>query len=399
MDFGILLLLCAIGASCWAVVELSEADRGGLLWKAVNYERAMQARHLRDGGLAIGGVEFPFPKPHEQEDDENCAYLTGAYLASLSFRYAVTAEPEAQEQARKSAASLRKLVEVTGTPGYLARWWRPVSDSAPPETGWLAKAWQTNGPYRWLGNPSTDQYTGVLFGYSVYYDLAADEAERKLASRSVGEMVARILDAGMKILDPEGKPTSWYDMSPETLQQPVYAPVALHLLKVAYQTTGEQRFEDEYRRLALQHDYLGRSLKQPGDEDWNRSDDVMAFESWYTTIMHEKDPQIRAGLLKALQVNWDDVRDDGRHLFGVFYDALNPGTGQSAMAIQELVDYPSHKITSRDRERAEHPVPAWQRSYGWFEFMCDPRMRVLGTEQPGIDYLLAYWMARYHGLI
>jgi len=397
MEIGLLLMLLAVAGL--GAVALSEADRGGLLWKADNYERAMQARHLRDGGLVIGGVSFPFPAGHEREDDENAAYLTGAYLASLAFRYAVTREPEAQAQAKRCAASLRKLVEVTGTPGYLARWWRPVSDTAPPETGWLAKAWQTNGPYRWLGNPSTDQYTGVMFGYSVYYDLAADDAERALAARSVGEMIGRILDAGMKILDPAGQPASWYDMSPETLQQPVYAPVALHLLKVAYQVTGEERFERSYRELALEHDYLRRSIKQPGDPQWNRSDDVMAFESWYTTIMHERDPQVRDGLLAALQVNWDDVRADGRWLFGIFYDALRPGSGQSEMALRELVDYPSHKITAKGHERAPEQVPAWQRSYGWFEFMADTQMRVVGSEQPGVDYLLGYWMARYHQLV
>jgi hypothetical protein len=399
MELLVLLFSCLIGVCLCTVVELSDADRGGLLWKAVNYERAMQARHLRDGGLVIGGTDFPFPKGHEWEDDENCAYLTGAYLAALSFRYAVTQEAEAREQAKRCAASLRKLVEVTGTPGYLARWWRPVTDATPMEGGWLAKAWQTNGPYRWLGNPSTDQYTGVLFGYSVYYDLAADDAERRLAAKSVGEMVGRILDAGMKILDLEGKPTSWYDMSPETLQQPVYAPVALHLLKVGFQVTGERRFEDEYRELALQHDYLGRSQKRRGDPEWNYSDDVMAFESYYTTITHEQDPQIRQGLVKALQVNWDDVRQDHRWLFGIFYDALCPGRDGSRMAIEELVDYPSHKITISGRERMPEPVPAWQRSYGWFEFMCDTRMRVVGREEPGVDYLLAYWMARHHGLI
>jgi len=239
----------------------------------------------------------------------------------------------------------------------------------------------------------------VIFGWSVYYDLAADDAEKELARKTVAAMAGRLLDAGMKILDPEGKPTTWYDMSPETLQEPLYASVALHILKVAYQVTGERRFEDKYRELALKRDYLRLCIKPGASGEWNRSDDVMSFESWYTTLTHEQDPQIRKGLLKALQVNWDDVREDGRHLFGIFYDALNPGGGQSEMAIRELVDYPSHKITIRNSERTDAPIPAWQRPYGWFEFMCDTHLRVLGTEQPGVDYLLAYWMARYHKLI
>ena len=400
MDWsGLLLCICALAACGCAAGALSEVDRGGLLWKAANYERAMQARHLRDGGMVLGGARFPTPLGHEGEDDENSAYLTGAYLASLSFRYAVTGEAEARDQARRCAASLRKLVDVTGCPGYLARWWRPVAEAKPKEVGWLAKAWRTRGKYRWLGNPSTDQYTGVMFGYSVYYDLAADARERRLVGKYVGEMIGRVVEAGMKILDPEGKPTTWYDMSPESLQEPLYSIVALHLLKVAYQTTGQQRFEDKYRELALQRHYLQRAIKQKADEHWNRSDDVMSFESFYTTLQHEQDPALREGLARALQANWENVRADGRHLFGICYDALCPGAGQSAAAIQELVDFPSQKLWVTGREHSGQPVPSWQRVPGWFDFMSDPHQRAVGMEESGVDYLLAYWMARYHGLI
>lgn len=382
-----------------AVIELDRADLGGLLWKAVNYERAMQARHLRDGGMVIGGVDFPFPAGHELEDDENTAYLTGAYLAALSFRYSVTREPAALAQARLTAASLRKLAEVTGTPGYLARWWRPVSTEAPERRGWLAKAWQVTGDIEWLGNCSTDQLTGAMFGLSVYFDLAADAEERRLTGQSVGQMVGRILDADMQVLEPDGRPCTWFDMRPDSLQQTVYAPVALHLLKVAAQTTGEQRFEDKYRELALKHDYLGRSIKRPEYDDWNRSDDVMSFESFYTTITQEQDPAIKAGLQRALAANWDDCKADQRWLLGIFYDSLTPGAAESAPALQELVDFPSHKIAVKAVERQPAPVPAWQRGYGWMELMCDTRARVTGSEQPGVDYLLLYWMARFHGLI
>ena len=398
MELGWLVFVLVIGGCACAAYSLGEVDRGGLRWKAAHYERAMQVRHLRDGGMVIGGVAFPNLPGWEWEDDENSAYLTGAYLASLSFRYAATGEPEAREQADRCATTLKRLVDITGSPGFLARWYRPVNPQA-PEKGWLGKSWSTAGEYRWLGNPSTDQYTGVCFGLSVYYDLAADEQQRQMVAGLAGAMAGRILEAGMKILDPEGKPTSWFDMSPETMQEPLYAPVALHLLAVGHQATGEQRFRDAYLELATQHDYLGRSVKLPEYTSWNRSDDVMSFESFYTTITQEKDPGIRERLLVALRANWEDVRRDGRFLFGVFYDGLVPGAGQAAEAIQELVDYPSHKIEIKGTEAVPEPVPSWQRSYGWFELMCDTRRRIVGSEQSGVDYLLAYWMARYHGLI
>lgn len=394
------LLIIAFLAALTPALALTDTDRLGMLWKAAHYEQAMQARHLRDGGLVSGGTTYPFPRKWEEEVDENAPYLTGAYLAALSFRYAVTKDPAAQQQAARCARSLRKLVAITGTPGYLARWYCPVGKTR-PDAGWLEDAWRLSGNYRWLGNPSTDQYTGVLFGYSVYYELAADKTERQLAVKAVRDMVGRMLDADMRILDPQGKKTSWSDMNPATLQEPHYSITALQFLKAAYQITGERRFEDKYRELATKHKYLELAVKPPTDpeDNWNWSDDVMCFEAFYVTLRHERDPAIRAGLRHALDVSWQDVKKDGRHLFGIFYDALVPGARQSAAGLQELADFPADKIHARRDGRSDRPVPVWQRQPGWFDFMSDTYTRVQGFEQSGVDYLLAYWMARYHGLV
>jgi len=392
------LLALAMCASAAGAPGLSEMDRLGLLWKAYHYEQAMQARHLRDGGLVIGGVRYPQPKGWAYEEDENSAYLTGMYLAATSFRYAVTRDPAALAQAKRSARALDTLQAVTGQP-YLARWYRPYAADAQHDDGWLKGAWRRSGDREWLGNTSTDQYTGAMFGYSVYYALAADREERARVAKAVGALVGRVLEGGMRIRDEQDKPTSWSDMSPESMQEPMYALVGLHLLKVAYQVTGERRFEDKYRELCTKHKYLELAVKRDNDWSWNYSDDVMSFEAFYTTISQEKDPAIKQALRHALDVNWKNVHRHGRDLFGVFQEAWNPGDGAGALALQQLVDFPADKIEVSGHERTSTPTPLRERQPGWVEFMNRTRYRVQGTEQSGVDYLLAYWMARYHRIV
>ena len=43
------------------------------------------------------------------------------YVAAEAFRFAVTGEPEAKEQARRSMRALLELERVTGIPGFPAR--------------------------------------------------------------------------------------------------------------------------------------------------------------------------------------------------------------------------------------------------------------------------------------
>jgi hypothetical protein len=372
---------------------------GELAWKARRFDRAMQERHVRDGGLAVGGVPIPY-QPGADENDENSAYLTGAYLAALSFRYAATKEQSARDEALGCFRAIRKLVAVTGQKGLLARWYETALAPSPDENnGWLKDAWHQSGEYRWLGNVSTDQYCGALFGLGVYYRLAAPEEVRPEVASLVGDMVGRILDAGMVITDVDGKPTTWSNMSPKGLQEPMYALMGLGFLRVAADVTGDERFAREYDRLLNQEDYAARAKPvNRWQSEWNFSDDVMAWEMLYHLLLLEKRPAERAKLASAADGVWGLVKGQKRALFDIVRSVTTDDKAIGDGAVHQLFLMPADKLEVQGRVRASQAVDLDLRPISWFEWVDSPYRSVQGVEWAGVDYLVAYWMARYHGL-
>jgi hypothetical protein len=110
---------------------------------------------------------------------------TGRYLAGVGYQYAVTKDPQVRVMGGQILKALRILQEVTGKPGLLARGYMkghgPVAEYE--RDGNNSVKWhQGQGAYanyRWYSDVSVDNFNAVLFGYAVYYDLAADEEQTK----------------------------------------------------------------------------------------------------------------------------------------------------------------------------------------------------------------------------
>ena len=84
-------------------------------------------------------------------------------------------------------AAIHRLFQVTGHPGFLARYTAPVNHSDPaiknlynPMDTRHHKVKFNGQDYFWSGNTSRDQYQGVMLGYSLAYDALTSEAHKKL---------------------------------------------------------------------------------------------------------------------------------------------------------------------------------------------------------------------------
>src|SRR5437870_8073889 len=105
------------------------------------------------------------------------ATWTGHYLAAEAFRYQVTRSAEALANIRNAVQGIKTLVDVTGT-NLLARCFVPINS---PYAAGIRSEEAHNGIYTntsagllWVGNTSRDQYTGVIFGLGVAFDLVDD---------------------------------------------------------------------------------------------------------------------------------------------------------------------------------------------------------------------------------
>jgi hypothetical protein len=124
---------------------------------------------------------------------------TGAALVSDTFRYAVTkTEADYQRMEAKTRALVRSF-EVTGVPGYLARYHYLSLPEGAPNTDRLMIRYgepgkvdidmqnldveglpeeyrQGMGTPRWNGDPSIDQYTGPMIAFPIVHGLLRDES-------------------------------------------------------------------------------------------------------------------------------------------------------------------------------------------------------------------------------
>jgi hypothetical protein len=63
--------------------------------------------------------------------------------------------------------------------------------------------------YRWHGDVSVDNFNAVLYGYAVYFDLAADPAQRRLIAEDVDRLMTHLLENHCRIIDVDGEVTKW----------------------------------------------------------------------------------------------------------------------------------------------------------------------------------------------
>jgi len=163
---------------------------------------------LRNKLMPYGGVfrtifeDDTYEVPIYHGGPRDAPIWVGTYLASESFRYAVTGSPEAYEQMESSIRTLDFWWRISGDQGYLARY---VAPSDCPDV--VQNIFQADDPenhldflfedelWHWKGDISRDQYQGVLFGYSIAYDMLEDEDEelKEVIRKNVVEFVEQLM--------------------------------------------------------------------------------------------------------------------------------------------------------------------------------------------------------------
>src|SRR5262249_34698574 len=106
---------------------------------------------------------------------------------------------------------LLAMEEVTGKPGFIARW---VGPAVPPFFFGGCDGdchVVTDGPYAgtfWLGNTSSDQYLGWWYGLAHAYDYLRRAPSAAPTRKRIRSAMARVVDTliadGLLIIDPDG---------------------------------------------------------------------------------------------------------------------------------------------------------------------------------------------------
>ncbi|MGE0128002.1 MAG: hypothetical protein AB7U82_07980 [Blastocatellales bacterium] len=394
--------------------------------KSKAFVERIRARHVRWGLTADSHLRVPGDlSTNQMVSSDNDGLWTQMYIAAESFRYKVTGEADARANARQGFEAMLRLEEITGMPGFHARSFIRIGEDIQPGDG----EWHTtpDGKWRWKGDTSSDEIVGHYFGYAVYYDLAADEAEKQKIRGVVTRMTDHILDNNYQLIDVDGKRTRWGWWGPEDIwADPDETGLrALHILshlRAAHHITGNPRYEQAYNELIAKHRYhmLTRNQKINYPGHVNHSDDELAFLSYYPLLNYETDPKLREVYIQSLDRAWQVERPERNPLWNFIY-AVGSGAKEfdrddAVRTLREIpidqiswtvtnshrLDVPMDTLADRfNRQQAlivlpydELPMDKWNGNPYRLDGGNGGR-----SEDDGAYFLLPYWMGRYHGLI
>lgn len=379
--------------------------------------------NVKDGDLSTGTPQI----------SDNDGLWTHTYLASLAYCYAVTGDEKVLEAARRSMNAMIFLTKVSGIKGFTAR---AVRFEGEPGYGKNLDMqidggeWHKSpdGKCEWLGETSSDEMTGHFFGFSLYYDLCADDEEKETIKGVICDIVDHILENNYHLCDIDGLPTTWACWEPAELngnsmwlwEKCVNSLEILTFLDVAYHMSGDEKYRRELLKLATKDHYLLNAAQhKKADGRVTHIDDNLAFLCTATILRIEKDPFIRAYILMGMRHHWEYERPERCVTWNLMYGAFTDDVCDLDSAVQALRDLPldyvnyymlnsKRKDLVYDTEQEKWgggkqllvPLAADERplaNYDTNPFRFDGGNS--STAQSPSSYLLPYWFGRYYGII
>ena len=363
---------------------------------------------------------------------DNDVGYSSHYLDAMCFKYAVTGDQKARDEAVDMMKSVKWSEEITPMPGFPARsiWAADEKgDKAKHGSGGLPAEWHAtpDGVWEWKGDTSSDETDAHVYEVSLFLELVAEDGEeRDMAIEHLDRVIGHIVDNGWVLRDLDGQPTRWARWDPEYLQRPYgfYARglngmEALNYVTTAYHFTGNEKFRAGKQQL-IEWGYPDEVLRQkltfhPGF--FTHFDDRLAFYAYYPLLRYETDPELRSLWLRSLERSWEVKRIEGLPWFNFIYGAITGNDCETDRAVAHLREWPldCRMYSYFNSQRDDLYTPKGYRMYSERPKPLSPRattpqrwdanfMRLDGggagrsVAEPS-SWLDAYWMGRYFGFI
>ena len=397
--------------------------------KERHFDALTEQHHIRKGFVARSLLtEAGNPSSSANSDTDNDGLWTAMYLATQAYRYAVTADDDARIKARRSLDALMRLETIDPIPGFYARTYRTFDEPFPHQDN---GQWHPVGDDKteWKGDTSSDETVGHYYGYAMYYDLVADEAEKEEIRTYIRRITDYMIDNDYELLDVDGEPTRWgrwseayFDTGEGDYEKALRALELLSFLKTAYHITGDQKYQEAYLdRVRRGYAQFTLEYRRWGSTEWeiNYSDDELYYLSVYPLMKYEDDPALHAIYMDGLRFTWSQVQPESNALWNYMSAALGAGPLTDMLAAdsrRSLVRAPlglihwetknSHRIDVRmnrspDRHNRDFLVrvlaPDERRihKHNGNPYQADGGGNGTQMMEPTF-WLLPYWMARYY---
>ncbi|HWS00656.1 MAG TPA: hypothetical protein VN249_08585, partial [Prolixibacteraceae bacterium] len=226
-----------------------------------------------------------------------------------------------------------------------------------------------------------------------------------------------------------GKPTRWGIWIPDSLnhsknwmfERGLNSLQILSNLKTAIHLTGNTKFVKAYNELIDKHGYAKNAVQAKiyGPFETSHSDDILNFFPYYNLIRYSGNDENLPLYVQSLERTWNVVRSDRMPVWNVMASALLRKDCDLQVVRNELELYPldlinwtmvnSHRWDLQHEQlsdrfgstQATRPVPTPEANV--WRWNNNPRQLDVGLqgtqEEDGSYFLVAYWMARYFGLL
>lgn len=277
------------------------------------------------------------PVGYHGKGDSPC--WTGYFLASEAFRYAVTKNQSALDYIERATKGLRRLITISGEPGYLVRFAVPKNATYTTDPIWQGFFAAESNRYdvvyqgeNWTyeDRTSRDQNIGIIFGFGMVYDLLKDEPAPKAQEicEIIKSNVELVLDYFIKVnwivVDVEGKSRMAADFKAGLFFTGPGTVSILAFLKVG-ELVNPEKYGPLYYDYAVKRGWADQIVDMNGmNVDWQYYAFNLNHAVSLTLLRLEKDPKLKAIYQKAYEQNlWQWVKYHRNAYFNLAYLIVN----------------------------------------------------------------------------
>lgn len=194
--------------------------------------------------------------PPDYTFGDDVSTWNGALLAAMSYKYAVTRDPETLALIIEIVDGLHLCQQVTGRRGLPARC---VVQSDVPVLRANRKYIAPDGTvFHYRSDAAKGTFNQVIAGYALMLMLVGDDLPpdtRDRARHDMSEMVTHLLDHKFHITEADGKKTSYGDLTPliGPISVPFNAQLAYMMVATAYQFPGHDAVAWKMARTEFKH--------------------------------------------------------------------------------------------------------------------------------------------------
>ena len=412
--------------------------------KAAYFQKIQRLRHIRYGFTANLKLETEGDLTSGSfQDTDNDGLWTSMYLAGELYRYAVTKDEDAKQNAYEAFEAMERLTAITPMHGFPARSFErdgyEVGLHANGFSGeWYKKHVAENGriwrltddeKWRWKSTTSSDETCGHFFVHALFAELAPDQEWRDRAIHQLKIQMDHIMDNNWYLVDWNGEPTAWGKWNPKYVNsfptnvgdRRLNSTLILSFLQTTYHFTKDEKYKKAALKLIKKYGYdenanrpattIGYVEGEYLSDKWNHSDDEMYFLTVPSFVNYSFTEEQREKHFETVKSHWEVERSEKNPLWNYLFAAAgskNIDSEESAWYLREFpMDLIDWKVDNSYRKDLTVIEPNF-RSQTYSEVLpADERVlhkhngayRNNGgsgkQEYAPYIYLLPYWAGRY----